>query len=418
MFRRHETEVTERTGLVSRGVVLQLLVLLLAAPGCSDDEQVAPSYALLVSGMEQQWKLLPHRLSQSEVRLTPPAGSAGWVKSAQNDGGPFGTIDSSTATLDHALLYGAGIKVSHGSVKVQIPAGKSQAQQKVTLAESDLQPADDLVAVPMLRGFRFSSNDYAAAPAWAKSSYDPAKGFTSAGLGMRLTDAARANGVTSFSVTVISKLAGCDRYDASNNDDMNGVIPKASSWITVDYSVIYLPAGYATSGSLSYFLSYSQYAKDGVHVTVPAEAKRTLTLKGQPGPTAALAALQGFDLLSNDAKDKNPACVVKAAAKVKGTGRYIRTIRARARLASYDAATGSAKVEVDLMFSNDAPDGFKAMEAGSMCVRARGDAVLLQLSDATVLKDRQVELKDLKGGERKEKKLDFCHELPADVACP
>jgi hypothetical protein len=186
----------------------------------------------------------------------------------------------------------------------------------------------------------------------------------------------------------------------------------------VDYSVIYLPAGQATSGSASYFLNYSEFAKDGKHVTAPAESARTLKLQGKPGPAVAIAALQGFDLLSNDAKDKDPACAVKAAAKVKGAGRYIRTIRARAKLASYDAASGAGKVVLDLMFSNDAPDGFKAMEAGSMCVRARGDAVLLQLDGVTVLRDRQVKLSGLKGGERKEKRLDVCAALPAGIGCP
>ena len=391
--------------------------LLLALLGCSDEEESSPSYALLVNGMEQQWKLLPHRLSLSELRLTPPAGAAGWVLSAQNNGGPFGTIDESSATVDHALLYGDGIKVVHGSVKLQIAAGKSSQEQQVTRSEDGLQLDDDMVAVPLLRGFRFSSNDYAAVPTWA-SRYDPANGFTSTGLGMRLSGASRAAGVTSFRVTAVSRLAACDRDDASNKDDMNGVVPLASSWLTVDYSVIYLPAGRVTAGSLSFFLNYSQYAKDGVHMTGPTEAQRTLTLKGQPGPAAAVAALQGFDLLSNDAKEKDPACVVNKAAKVSGPGRYVRTVRARARLKSYAAATGSGQVVLDLLLSNDAPDGFKAMEAGSMCVRARGEAVLLQLDRATALRDQQARLAGLKGGERKEQALDFCKLLPAEIACP
>ena len=393
--------------------------LLLAAVACSDPEEEpgTPRYALLVNGLEQQWKLLPHRLSQSEARLTPPAGGAGWVMSAQNDGGPFGTIDESAATLDYALLHGAGLKVTHGSVKVQIPAGKSQQQQQVTLTEAD-PPDAALVAVPLLRGFKYSSNDYATAPSWAASRYDPVKGFTSAGFGMAVGQATRAGGETSFAVTVTSRLAPCDRHDASIKDDMNGVIPLASSWITVDYSVIYLPPGRVTAGSLSYFLNYSEYAKDGSHMSQPVEAKRTLTLTGQAGPAAALAALQGFDLLSNNAKDKDPACVVKNAAKVSGPGRYIRTIRARARLTSYDAASGAGKVVLELLLSNDAPDGFKAMEAGSMCVRARGEAVLLQLDQARVLRDRGATLEGLKGGERKQQALDFCKLLPAEVLCP
>ena len=418
MIKRNETATAH--GVPSykpRSLPCAGALLLLAALGCSDDEVDPPGYALLVSGMEQQWKLLPHRLSLSEVRLTPPSGTSGWVLTHQNNGGPFGTIDSSTATVDHALLHGTGLRVVHGSVKLQIPAGKSQHQQKVTRPEGDLQLGDDLVAVPVLRGFRFSSNEYATAPSWA-GSYDPAKGFTSTGFGMRLSGAARAGGVTSFTVTAISALAACDRYDAANKDDMNGVISQASSWLTVDYSVIYLPAARVTTGSLSYFLNYSQYAKDGVHMTGPTEAQRTLTLEGQPGAAAAVAALQGFDMVSNDAKDKDPACVVNKAAKVKGPGRYIRTIRARAKLASYDATAGSGKVVLDLLLSNDAPDGFKAMEAGSMCVRARGEAVLLQLDGVTVLKDQRASLAGLKGGERKQQALDICKLLPAEIACP
>ena len=122
--------------------------------------------------------------------------------------------------------------------------------------------------------------------------------------------------------------------------------------------------------------------------------------------------------LQADLNQRKTARYAEAAGKVKGAGRYIRTIRARAKLASYDAATGAGAVALDLMFTNDAPDGFKAMEAGSMCVRARGDAVLLQFDGVTALRDRQVKLSGLKGGERKEQKVDVCQALPAGIPCP
>ena len=249
---------------------------------------------------------------------------------------------------------------------------------------------------------------------------DPAHGFTSSGLGVRLRNASFSGGVATFTAEVNNSLSPCDRFDASKKDDMNGAMKKADTWITVAYSVLFLPAGSTvTPGSGQHSLSYAEYGVAAPAVKQPALAERTVTIKGKPGASQALVGLQGFDFISNSSSKLVAGCTVKQLADCKGTGRYIRTVRARASLGSMDKTTGEAKVELDLIFANKTSSGMGAIEKGSMCVQASGDVVLIQLPDgARVSAGKKAELKEIKSGVQGEAAVDVCGVLPGGVDCP
>ncbi len=391
------------------------IVLLLLLCACGEDDAAMPDYAVVPSGLEEQWKLLPHRFSHLDLRLLPAAGAKGWRLTVRNDGGPWGAIDNTSFRLDYRVASAVGLSMKHGEVKIRIPAGASSASQKVTVTG----PPAAASSAPVLRGLLLSTYDYAAPPP-CKDSYDPAHGFTSSGLGVRLRNASFSGGVATFTAEVNNSLSPCDRFDASKKDDMNGAMKKADTWITVAYSVLFLPAGSTvTPGSGQHSLSYAEYGVAAPAVKQPALAERTVTIKGKPGASQALVGLQGFDFISNSSSKLVAGCTVKQLADCKGTGRYIRTVRARASLGSMDKTTGEAKVELDLMFANKTSSGMGAIEKGSMCVQASGDVVLIQLPDgARVSAGKKAELKEIKSGVQGEAAVDVCGVLPGGVDCP
>ena len=371
--------------------VLIFSILSFTFTGCGDEDPPAMGTAVIPAGLEQQWKLLPHRLSRLEIQLL----AAPYRLATQNDGGPFGAVDRTTARLDHQTLTAPGLTVTHGEVKLEIPAGKTGASKQISVPLSG-----DGAAAPLLRGLLLSTNDYASPPAW-KDRYDPAQGFTSAGLAVRLQQVNKAASALTFTVAVENRQAPCDRDDASKKDDMNGVIPMASSWITVAYSVVQIPGGAATSGTHSYAIKYPEFGVAAGAVSVPSLASRSFQMGGQPGLAHAVVGLQGFRFISNDSANPVAGCTDKRKTGTKGPGRYIRTLRARAVLTSLDSATGKAQVELDLMLANKAAATMGGVETGSMCVKAEADVTLLQLPASAALGGvRKTELKEIKSGER------------------
>ena len=379
----------------ARAPAFALLALLPFTLSCGEEDTTAEEMgtAIIPSGLEQQWKLLPHRFSHLELRLL----SEPYRLATRNDGGPFGAVDRAAGGLWHRTVKSPGLKVTHGQVKLEIQPGMHSATKGVAVPlEADSSAA---VAV-VLRGLLLSTNDYPTPPAW-KSSYDPANGFTSAGLGVRLKNPIRQVGRYSFDVQVTNRLSPCDRDDASKQDDMNGVIPRASSWITVEYSVVEVPGGSATAGSSFQDISYPDFGALAAPVKVPSLAARTITLQGKPGLASALVGLAGFEFESNTSSTTGAACTDKRKTGTKGPGRYIRTVRARGLMTSYDRKTGEARAELDLMFANKAAAGMGGVETGSMCVKATGDLVLVQLpSGATMDTVKKTGATDLKSGER------------------
>jgi len=374
-------------------VLLLFTLLLIMACGEEEDTTLPLADAVILSGLEQEWDLVPHRFSHLELRLlTNP-----YRLATRNDGGPFGAVDKAAGRLWHQTVKAPGLKVTPGQVKIEIPAGKTSATKVVNLPLF----ADSSAAVAVvLRGLLLSTNDYATPPAWM-STYDPALGFTSGGLGVRFMKPIRQVGRYSFVVEATNRLAICDRDDASKKDDMNGAIPKASSWITVEYSVVEVPGGEATTGTHSYAIKYPDFGASAAAVSVPDAAGRTLTIQGKPDFSSAIVGLTGFDFISNDAKNPIAGCTDKRKTGTKGPGRYIRTVRAQGSMSSYDAKSGKAKVELDLMFANKAAATMGGVETGSMCVKATGDLVLLQLpSGATAGSIKKTGVTELKSGER------------------
>lgn len=370
--------------------------------GCSEPETTT----LVAESLALRWKLVPHRLSDSVVVLSAPGSTGGWALAAREQGGSFGAVDRVLADVRYRAVAGSALTVLHGSATVTIPAGEHTATRTVE-HELPAGASEGPVAV-ILRGFELSSDRYEKKPAWLDR-YDPSNGYTSAGLGMRVHDARLSGRQLELQVSATAKLAPCDRADATKRDDMNGTVELASTWITVHYTAIVVPGGSVTRGQVDYFLDYPDFRKNGVAMKPAAGAQRAVTLEGEPGLAHALIGMSSFDFVANDPKSKSAACTIRASAECKGRGRYIRTIRWGAELSSYDPKSGRARAEADLLFSNSARDGVKQFEAGSMCARARGDVVLIQLGDdAEVSAPRTLTTPELKNGADDREAIDIC----------
>jgi|GEM_PF-5186513 hypothetical protein len=393
-------------------------MLLGACSSDGEDPPATPTYGVIASGIESDWKLIPHRFSELKAMLVPPAGEKGWEMVAQDAGGSFGAIDKPFIAVDYSAFSATGWRVQHGEKLVEIPAGSSSKTVAVEVTGAVAPQTSDEKAVMVLRGFYLSTNQYDTPPTWVDS-YDPALGYTSAGFGIRLHDIQESTDSVKFSATVNNRLAPCDRDDATKGDDMNGAIPNAKTWVTVFYSVYTFKDAVYTAGHKEYFVNYEDYSLDGEQTSRPSDAERKLTIKGQAGLPVGFVGLQGFDFISNSATDKDPGCEIKAADECEGTGRYIRTMRARAKDLSYDQTKGEGVVDVDLLFVNEAVDGFNQFEKGGMCVNAQADVVLIQFKDGALLESKRAETAEgFDSDEVEEVPLDLCGRVPTEVSCP
>ncbi|MCC6747058.1 MAG: hypothetical protein IT371_05320 [Deltaproteobacteria bacterium] len=392
------------------------LALALLAACSADGADNEAGYVALPHGFELAWKLLPHRLSRAELRLLPPTGAAPPQLATQQNGGSFGAIDRYGAQLDYALLVADGLRVAHGTTTLELAPGQTDADAEVTVGLPSHAPAGPVFAV--LRGFRISTADYATPPPW-NDRYDPAQGYTTTGLALRLGPARHEAERAHFTVHASFRLAPCDRSDPARQDDMNGTIPLARRWITVEHTLVALAEGQLTRGAHGYFSSYPAFAQNGVHVVDPPPRERSETLRGAPGWPRALALLQGFDFRINDPGDKAASCTIQQREECAGPGRYLRTLRARVVGRSYDATSGLAQLEHDHAFHNDAPDGSKLLEEGNVCGRLRAETLLLQLPATARLREGlAARASDLKSGERTTSPVEVCRELPAPAPCP
>lgn len=395
-------------------VVIGFAASSISCPSGGDPVPAPLSYGVVVSGIESDWQFIPHRLSEMKATLLPPAAEKGWKMVAQDAGGSFGAVDKPFIAIDYSAFSGAGWHVIHGEKEIEIAEGTSSKTVSVEAAGS----AASEKAVMILRGFYLSTDKYETPPSWFDS-YDPALGYTSAGFGIRLHDLVDTADSVKFSITANNRLAPCDRDDATKGDDMNGSIPKAKTWVTVLYSVFYFQDAVYTAGKKEYFVNYEDYKVNGVQTTQPSAADRKLTIKGTAGLSVGFVGLQGFDFISNSETDKDPTCTIKAADECKGAGRYIRTMRARAKDLAYDKTKGEGVVDVDLLFVNEAVDGFNQFEKGGMCVKAIAEVVLIQFNEGSVVETKRVETNDgFDSDEVNDVDLELCARLPSDLSCP
>lgn len=349
--------------------------------GCADD---APSPVAVTTELTHRWDLLPHRLSRLEITMQPDDDGGGTLV-GRNDGGTFGAIDRAVARQAFAVHRGAGLAAVPLSVALELaPTGGVDPEAFVVAGEARGPAgalADARASIATLRGYRISTDEYAAPPPFAGDPtlpYDPADGFTTQGLGIQLGEPRLDGDEVVVPVTARVSLGPSDR------PDMNAAIPQARVWVRVDLLALGAlgAAGHAARGEVAYTLSTPTYGMDTVHPHAD-DAQQQVAVAGEPGLPGGVVGLSGFDLWLNAPGRIDPDCMVVQDEEnswgelVSGPGRYVTELTTRVWDVAYDAAAGRADARVDLYLSNRST----VYEEGNLCLGARGEVSLLQLAE-------------------------------------
>jgi len=355
------------------------------------DSVATPVTVTVATELTSRWAKLPHRWSKLEIasRVEP----AGLTLTGQNDGGPWGQIDSVTNLHSFVEYSAPGLVAAATSTTLSIaPVGPAKAgdpaaytaRGAVTLPAAAWTGATGLTA--WISGFRLSTDEYAAPPPFATASenaYPPDQGYTTQGLGIALGTPAIDGDRVVVPVTVRNSLGLSDRVD------MNAAIPQATTWIRVDVQVVGFngaatqPTATVTRGTAAYVLNNPTYGTGTEHVRATG-AQQKVVLTGQPTGTTGAGALFGlsaFDVWVNAVGYSDPACKIIQSASagamegVEGPGRYVTELSARLHSTVFEAATGRGEASVDLYFSNRS--AFR--EEGNLCLAMRGEVAMLQV---------------------------------------
>jgi len=371
---------------------IAVLVLACAGLGCADDgddgwspgeRQRIP----LMTGLQLDWELVPHRLSLLELAYRQHADASRGTLTARNDGGSFGVIPGEFTSFDYDLqvLDTTHLVAVPGSLELEIPPAVEHPEAPFEAAGELLLPGAALERVQaltaVLAGFRLGTDEYDAPPAFETDPdlpYDPAFGYTTQGLGIRLGAPERRGAQVAVPVAVRNSLGLADR------GDMNAAIPEAATWLRVDVLLLgAFGAGAAvTTGTTGYFISGATYGQNSVHQH-GTEAEQRIELSGAPGPAAAAFGITAFDLWLNQEGRGDPTCVVQSdptnyeGEPISGPGRYVRELAVRLGEMTYEPASGRGEALLDMYLTNSSP--FK--EVGNICLEARGEAVMVQYDD-------------------------------------
>lgn len=363
--------------------------LLLA--GCGDDDPVATSAPVVVpEELTVQWDMLSHRISLLELGFDPSA-TGGTVRSV-NHGGPFGLIDGARARYGLSVWRSERLVAVPGSITIAIEPGAEVDGETFSSVDRAEVPAGALAQATALlgvvRGYRFDTDAYSSPPPFQTDPllpYDPADGFTTQGIGIALAEPQLEGGVVALEVRVRQSLGQCDR------PDMNAAIAQATTWVTVDFTILgVLGEGAAVSrGVTEYTMSTAEYGQATEHVHAPV-SDQAVQIDGTPGLGRGLLGVTAFDLWVNVDGHRDPSCVVDQdeinswGDAVSGPGRYVRELSVRLGAPSYDPASGRGIAALDMFFSNAS----EFYEVGNQCVGARGEVGLLQFDDTAATETR------------------------------
>ena len=363
--------------------------LLLSTAGCSQ----TPVETQIPTGMEMGWKSLPHRIAATELTaaLTQEAPSI----RAQNNGGDFGAMDSTTAHYQTIAIAHPGLVVEEISTNFIIEPSSTELGEDsylqtktVTLPES-LNGSEN-VAV-FVRGFRIDTNLYESAPSFQEDEtlpYDPALGFTTSGFAIGSADPTLTDDGWTIEAFARNRLAVADR------EDMNAAIAEATTWVRADFLVIGLPKDVSLSrADANYNLSYPEFGSQTAHPHADPETQ-TITFQAEPQVPILGFGVQSFNFDINVDGRYDPSCEVLSEETnfwnqdISGPGRYLREFTAKLDEVSAQE-DGSVQALFDLHISNSSA----MSEVGNICAGLSGRAILLQAPDATqpTIVDRRIQ---------------------------
>ena len=376
--------------------MVAVLVSLLGA--CA--EPAVPT-AVITTDLTTSWDLLDHRLSLLEMTFVPDDDGGGGTIAAENEGGPFGPVDHVGVHEAFDVFRGDALRAVETSTTLVIePSGATDPEQMVAAGEaavdSDAFAGAEVVGA-FIRGYRISTNDYDAPPAFATEiPYDPGNGFTSRGLGVQLGTPVVAG--STVTVPVSARVS----HGPSDRADMNAALPLATTWIRVDIVLVAARGveARATRGEVAYTLSTATYGKNTVNPHAD-DAAQEVVIAGEPGLATGITGLTGFDIWVNVPGRIDPNCVVVQdeinswGEAVSGPGRYVTSVSTRLWDSSYDDASGQARVRADIYFS----DSSMLKEVGNVCMGARAEVGLLQLAASTRVEHYETGIEQLQWGE-------------------
>lgn len=351
--------------------------------GCSSEPEAPasqPRTVAVTTELGTRWEQLSHRLSLLELAFAADPDELGGTVRGQNEGGPFGAIDTAFARYAWTTHAGRSLRSGVASVEVEIPATGATdpeafaASGEARLDGAQLDGAGALVA--WIRGYRISTDEYVDAPSFA---YDPADGFTTQGVAILLGDPARDGGDVVVPVSVRNSLGPSDRAD------MNAAIPEASSWLRVDVVVVGAvgtPSA-VSSAEVAYTLGAPDYGQ-GTVVPHAADDLQAVEVQGVPGLASGILGLKSFEIWLNAPGQIDSGCVVVQdplnyqGEPVSGPGRYLTELSMRLWDVRYLQPEGRAEARVDVYFSNSST----LKEVGNVCLGLKGSVSLLQVDEA------------------------------------
>jgi hypothetical protein len=373
-----------RFGCFTCDWVLAVLVAGVVWVGCGEGEHGRREPVVVATELKLRWDILPHRISLFDLKLTEMPGSR-MALYAVCDGGEFGLIDVPRVRYAMTTATSSHLVAKQGSASIEIPPGSEvegepfSSEATVTLEAGELERAGAMAV--FLRGFRISTDEYSEPPGFETDpdiAYDPARGYTSLGVGIRLDRPVVEEGQVEVGVRVRNSLGLSDR------EDMNDAIPLATTWMRVDFVVVGVVGvdGATSRGLVGYDLGFAEYGTRTDHPHAPPELQE-VEVVGEPGLRNGLLGIAGFDIWANQEGRHDSTCQVvqdelnSEGEPVSGPGRYVRELSLRLWDRSYDSASGAGRAKADVYFSNSS----EYKEVGNLCMRMEAEVTMLQLDD-------------------------------------
>lgn len=367
--------------------LLSCVVLAVVLGGCSSKDDPPPEPVAVTHNLDSHWIVTPHRISAWEISFTPSGARTGTVW-AENDGGPFGAIDTPVVVYELDYWKSPLLEARSTSVQLVLTPGSEvdgvpfSAAATASVSAAGISETDVLAA--FIRGWRVDTDLYDTPPAFETDiPYDPADGFTTQGFGIALGAPARVDNRIEIPVRARNSLGDADR------GDMNEAVPLATTWVTVDLVLLVCREACAfDTGTVGYFLSTADYGVDTQHPHAdPADQQITIASTPVASTARALFGITAFDIWVNQDDHKDPACVVVQDPEnfegemISGPSRYMTSLSARVWDIQHDAATGTGDAKLDMHFSNRSD--YK--EIGNLCVGTEGTVGMLQFDDTDAI---------------------------------
>lgn len=283
------------------------------------------------------WRNVNHRVSLWQMRLEPGPDEGGCPADALDVafiGGDFstGAVMSDTPRYDFGFQrVDAGAPAVLGAARKRIEmiiGPEGIAEGTVTLSREDLSLTGYERILAFVEGLRLAT-DIEQGPEYPDN-YDPAHGYTSRGLGVRV--GVEDAGESADAAADVVKLEYRVRFQHGTSDrkDMNEAMVHAITAASLDVLLVGYTGLQVLEGGVDYTVSSPMPVplEDVPSVHAAVEDTR-VSLTGPQGPFRGLYGLTGFDFFLEPGEEE-------------GAGYYLRDLVVDLALDDYDSVSGQA----------------------------------------------------------------------------